>query len=194
MPSKRFTTCLTKSILRKSLKSSSYICLALAELGEITLESFFNPKYSFTRPSRRLLGLDPQWQPNKNTLKGSLRRLINQGIVEKEKNKISLTKTGKRLISSILAKQNVLNKKWDGKYRLVIFDIPESKKRSRDWLREELYLLNYIQLQKSVFIGKHPLAPNIIKDIKKNGIGHNVNYLLVDKIYDARKLKVFHLP
>src|SRR3989344_2620599 len=42
--------------------------------------------------------------------------------------------------------------KWDGKWRIVIFDIPEKMKRAREVLREKLRELGFKELQKRVFI------------------------------------------
>lgn len=194
MASKRFISLLTKSILKGTLMSSSFICLKLLELGEITLDSFFPANYSFARPYRRLLGLEMRdWYPTKDSLRNSFERLVEQGFVEKKNKNYRLTQTGKGVLKNIFERRKALQKKWDGKYRLVIFDIPEIKKKSRNWLREELYLLQYIQLQKSVFIGKYPLSQNIVDDIKRLGLRNYVNYLLVEKLYDERKLKLFDL-
>jgi CRISPR-associated endonuclease Cas2 len=44
--------------------------------------------------------------------------------------------------------------RWDGEWRIVIFDVPEKKKLGRNVLREKLRSLGFYQLQKSVFI--HP--------------------------------------
>jgi len=44
------------------------------------------------------------------------------------------------------------SKKWDGKWRLVIFDIPHAKKRAREAFRIKLQQLGFYSLQKSVFI------------------------------------------
>lgn len=105
------------------------------------------------------------------------------GFVKKTGNKYSLTKSGWDIVRLIMNKRKTLSSKWDGKYRLVIFDIPEEKNKIRDWLRQELYLIDYHKLQESVFIGKHPLPPDLIKEIKENKIGSCVNYILADKIY-----------
>lgn len=43
---------------------------------------------------------------------------------------------------------------WDNKWRVVIFDIPESKRTARNALREKLKNLGFYSLQKSVFV--HP--------------------------------------
>lgn len=49
-----------------------------------------------------------------------------------------------------------IQKKWDGKWRMIIFDIPEKFKIARDILRERLKLLGFIQLQKSVWVHPYP--------------------------------------
>ena len=41
---------------------------------------------------------------------------------------------------------------WDQKWRIVIFDIPDSRRRFRDILRDKLQRLGFILLQESVFI------------------------------------------
>lgn len=43
-------------------------------------------------------------------------------------------------------------RKWDKIWRVVVFDIPEKKKRARDALRWELKKLGFFELQKSVWI------------------------------------------
>ena len=43
---------------------------------------------------------------------------------------------------------------WDQKWRLVLFDIPEKKKRLRDTIRRSLKNLGLMEYQKSVFV--HP--------------------------------------
>lgn len=45
-------------------------------------------------------------------------------------------------------------KRWDKKWRLVVFDVPEKKKHAREVLRSKLKELGFHQLQKSCFI--HP--------------------------------------
>jgi len=43
---------------------------------------------------------------------------------------------------------------WDGKWRVVLFDIPESQKKVREALRFHLKNMDFFEFQKSVFI--HP--------------------------------------
>lgn len=43
-------------------------------------------------------------------------------------------------------------KTWDHRWRLIIFDVPDKKKLSREFVREELKRIGFFKLQKSVFI------------------------------------------
>lgn len=45
---------------------------------------------------------------------------------------------------------------WDGKWRLIIFDIPEKHKWSREGFRKKLKKLGFYQFQKSVFVSPYP--------------------------------------
>src|SRR3990167_1742090 len=52
-------------------------------------------------------------------------------------------------------------KRWDGKWRIVLFDIPEPKKKIRDSLRRKLKALGFLEFQKSVFIYPFPCRDEI---------------------------------
>lgn len=97
-----------------------------------------------------------------------LKRLAKRGVVEfaeiNGKTVAKLTEIGKERI----AKYNVESleikkpKKWDGKWRLVIFDIPNKKKFARELFREKLKNLGFYQLQESVFIHPFPCRAEIL--------------------------------
>jgi len=65
---------------------------------------------------------------------------------------VTLTKQGKRHCQFVDLSQPLKDAKWDGKWRLVLFDIPHKVKRKRDSLRYMLRQLGFVQLQKSVWI------------------------------------------
>lgn len=50
---------------------------------------------------------------------------------------------------------------WDGKWRVVLFDIPEKKRGTRDALRDKLKELGFYEWQKSVFIFPYPCRDEI---------------------------------
>lgn len=47
-------------------------------------------------------------------------------------------------------------KKWDGKWRLIIFDIPEKKRIKRDAFRGKLKEFGFFLLQKSIWVYPYP--------------------------------------
>ncbi|MBI4034031.1 MAG: hypothetical protein HY378_00590 [Candidatus Brennerbacteria bacterium] len=80
--------------------------------------------------------------------------------------------------------------RWDGKWRLVTFDIPDSKKTAREALRRKLKELDFYPLQKSVFITPYRCEDEIdficsVFDVNRN----NVLILEVNKFEGAEKLK-----
>ncbi|NWF92074.1 MAG: CRISPR-associated endonuclease Cas2 [Syntrophaceae bacterium] len=69
---------------------------------------------------------------------------------------LTLTKKGEKRVLSFYADKMAIRKprKWDRKWRIVIFDIPETRKQGREALRNKLKELGFLRLQKSCFI--HP--------------------------------------
>lgn len=59
-------------------------------------------------------------------------------------------------------------KKWDGFWRLVIFDIKETNKSTRDLLRKKLKQLGFVMWQESVYITPHPINNEINEYLKSN--------------------------
>lgn len=155
----------------------------LMDLGEVTIETFLNPSLYADLPSGRYRFSLQDKKPKEATIRQTISRMEKHGFIKKEGRFYRLSSAGKYLAQCIFKRKKIFEKKWDKKYRVVIFDIPEKKKQSRNWLRDELYELKYQKLQKSVFIGKFPLPEDLIKEIKTKKIDKNVDYLLADKIY-----------
>jgi len=86
------------------------------------------------------------------------RRGYIEGFIENKEKFIQLTKTGHERLREL----NISNikfsnpDKWDGKWRLVIFDVPEKKRAERDIFRRKLIDLSFVQVQKSIYI--YPFA------------------------------------
>lgn len=65
----------------------------------------------------------------------------------------------------------------DGLATIVIFDIPESKKKSRDYLRRFLQDNNFTPLQESVFIGRFWLLEEFKELLDELRIAEHVTFL-----------------
>src|SRR3989344_3002249 len=106
---------------------------------------------------------------NHNSAKTILWRLQQKGLVRKSGKKIAITKLGANITS--LFKEKISSQPaWDGKWRIVFFDIPESKRRDRQWIYYQLIGSEYRSLQKSVFIGKLPLEKDLMTEILKRDL------------------------
>jgi phenylacetic acid degradation operon negative regulatory protein len=81
-------------------------------------------------------------------------------------------------------------KKWDGKWRILIFDISEPHKIKREALRGKLKEWKLYQLQKSVWISPYDLQKEI--SILRDFFGLNFRELTVitaNMIDDEKSLK-----
>lgn len=98
---------------------------------------------------------DQEYFPSR--IDSAMRRLQRQKLISiTEKNgkvKIALTENGKRKVLAYKFEEMQLRKgKWDGWWRVVIFDIPEKKKAARNFLRDKMSELGFYMLQKSVLV------------------------------------------
>jgi len=100
---------------------------------------------------------------------------------------------GKKKIRRFVFEELKLKKpdKWDGKWRLVIFDIPERYKKNRTALRNKLIDLGFYQCQKSAWIHPFDCAKEIefTKDILN--IKPFVKLFVVDEMDDGKVLYRF---
>ena len=117
-----------------------------------------------------------------------MKSLLNRGLLEITEDKynkyLKVTEKGSKLLLKYqlesLAKEKP--EKWDGKYRVVIFDISEQRKKIRDNLRNTLRLFGFIQLQGSVWVYPYP-CQEIIALLKKYlELGDEVIYMNVNSI------------
>jgi DNA-binding transcriptional regulator PaaX len=113
-----------------------------------------------------------------------LKRLQMEGLVKIIKHaanieKIHLDEKGKKrwLQYQLNDLQLKSLKRWDKKWRIVLFDIPESKRKIRDALRKKLKNLGFLEFQKSVFIYPFSCKDEINFIINFFNIEDNVYYL-----------------
>lgn len=174
----------TKRAFTKGLSIAGMLLLHIKESGEIALESLPSsyPEFDLMKklvgvgPYRYLKAQEKKLEFNKKTLQNNITKLKKLGLVIKdpERKVLCLTNEGERFVAYIEDRYEVLSKNWDEKVRVVIFDIPEKKRKWREWLRSELSLLQYKALQKSVYIGKTPLPQGFYQEIIEAGLGKYV--------------------
>lgn len=83
----------------------------------------------------------------------------------------------------------IKEKKWNGKWFFVVFDVPEIQKNKRDYLMKFLLRLGFYQYQKSVYIFPYECEKEI-ELIKKIVQGAKyMKYIIAEKIEDEVKIK-----
>ncbi len=80
-------------------------------------------------------------------------------------------------------------KKWDGKWRVFLFDIPENKKKFRDIFRSHLKKLGFFEFQKSVFVHPFDCENELEFLIEFYNIRANVRFILAEKIDNELHMK-----
>lgn len=90
-------------------------------------------------------------------------------------------KADKKLPSFYYPKNNA-----GSKFTIVIFDVPETERRKRGWLRSALKNLNLRMIQKSVWIGKTKIPKQFLEDLNKMRM---VDFVEIFEISNAGSLK-----
>lgn len=114
------------------------------------------------------------------TARTTLWRLEKKGLVMRRARRYEVTEEGVRIVEMLHREEK--QPEWDGKWRLVMFDIPEDKRAERDWLRYQLGLVDYRPLQKSVFIGRYPLEEGVYAWLMQKRLNRCVRLLTVGDI------------
>lgn len=119
----------------------------------------------------------------KSELARALKRLRENGFVDfVDDNKLIFRLTDKGKDKAILANLLIEDKKWDGKYRIVIFDIPEKRRVTRDILRAKLKGWGFIPWQQSVWVTKKNCTIPLRTFIKQVGIKDWVRVIESDNV------------
>ncbi len=106
--------------------------------------------------------------------------------------KVVLTKDGKKRALEYQFDEIKIKtpEKWDGKWRMVIFDIPERKKKAREALRKKLKELNFMELQKSVFIHSYECENEIDFIVECFEVRPHVRFLRVDSFTNEEQFRL----
>lgn len=108
---------------------------------------------------------------------------------------VKLTERGRHKKKEFLFQdlQIPIPSQWDGVWRIVIFDIPRSKNKGRNALREKLKSLGFTQLQESVWAFPYPCTQEIEFVVEFFGM-HPYIHIIEGRIKNDSGLKKhFHL-
>jgi hypothetical protein len=134
---------------------------------------------------------------NISYLHRTLKRLEEQKQIQVEEihgeRVVVLSNAGKRKILhlSLETLQIERPKNWDHKWRLVLYDIPDSGKHWRDAIKSTLKTIGFYQIQKSVYIYPYSCFEQIEFIREYYSVGKQLQYMLVDQIEDDEAYKTY---
>lgn len=161
----------------KKNSTSYFLLLALEKSIELEVNLV-----DFAYNNHKLLSGIPR-KMNYGDFYQSIKTLRKNGYIESNKETgriiLKLTDVGKEqaILQKILTTQ-----KWDGKWRIVIFDIPENKRKFRDILRSKLREWEFVPWQKSVWVSKKSVEAPLKDFIKEVGLSQWVKVLIADDL------------
>ena len=168
-------------------KSLTKEILFMAAVSPIILSSFFLP--NAPQILKPLLKWRKNWDKiDRRRIQDAINRLNNKRLIElTEKSDglyIKITANGQNLLKKFDYDNLELpqSKAWDKKWRLVIFDIPEKKKKERLALSKKLKDAGFYPIQKSVFIYPYDCHDEIDFICEFLLISRHVNYCVVESI------------
>lgn len=139
--------------------------ILLLLLAGITLGFSGSPR----RYARILKLAGREWRDiNRREFNRAIRRLYESKLISCVKMpdgtmQVVLNKNGRKLAMQYKLDEMKIPtpSRWDGKWRIIMFDVPEQKKRMRDTLRMRLKQLGFHEFQKSVFVHPHECRDEI---------------------------------
>ncbi len=136
------------------------------------------------------MGMIPS-KRQEEVIKHSCDRMIRSGFLIQTKTGIQITEKGEKTLRHLELRDYHLRKpkRWDKKWRVIIFDIPHDQRRLRDRIREILKMIGFVRLQNSVWI--YPYDCEDVMTLLKTDlrVGKNVLYMIVEALENDWSLK-----
>lgn len=103
-----------------------------------------------------------------------------------------ITDSGRKKLALELEKKKLdLSKKrrWNGRWRVIVFDVPERRRKTRDRLRILMRQLGFVHLQDSVWVFPYDCEEFIALLKAELKIGSAVLYMVVEEIENDKHLR-----
>lgn len=84
---------------------------------------------------------------------------------------------------------NLKKRRWNGRWRVVIFDVPERRRQTRDRLRDIMKEVGFVRLQDSVWVFPYDCEDFITLLKAELKIGVAILYMVVEQIENDKYLR-----
>jgi DNA-binding transcriptional regulator PaaX len=127
----------------------------------------------------------------KESIHNARMRLVQRGMLEYRNGFLRLTKIGAHELKRMERLEFRLQRprRWDGRWRILIFDIPEYRKTLRDKVRRTLISLGFVRLQDSVWAYPYDCEDFVTLLKADFKIGKDLLYMIVDTLEYDKKLR-----
>ncbi|MCL5794796.1 MAG: hypothetical protein M1338_00320 [Patescibacteria group bacterium] len=140
--------------------------------------------------------LKPRNTKKKYQYKKIIEKLSDHKVINLSGENITLTKRGQNLLRKIQIEDIKIKPMthWDGVWHLVCYDIPENKKKERDYFRMKISDLGFEVIQDSLWVYPYNCKEEIAVIAQNLGISPYVAYLNTQYLpQQARLTKIFKL-
>ena len=172
---------------KKQLTKTSHVLLHLLMVGDLLYRSKMRTKLS--------LALYPEYRDYlaNRRLETIFYKFKKRGWLQEEykesKRIIKLTKEGQLEALFQKARLDEVHIGWDGKWRMVVFDIPENARSVRNHLRRLLKSFGFRPLQASVYVYPFPLNNSAMEYLKHSKLMRYIRFARVDALDDDSDLR-----
>lgn len=172
-----------KNLLLRSIAGAGVITVALVAPKMIRLlKEFDRPAKNRTRLYQRI--------------SQGLARLERAGLVTVSgayaNRRVELTEKGREAVERIEFGEYVIPEPafWDGKWRILVFDINERRRRIRNQLRRLLQGQGFIRMQDSVWVYPYPCDEfvSLVRAHLKSGVGE-MRYFVAEALESDKALR-----
>ena len=176
-----------KNIMKnsKSLSVAKVIMAILWQHKTGTIRLFKNHGYF------KIFGSDKSIK----TVLSSLSRLKDKRWIEaKGKNGVILTPIGaEKAQEAFVEAESILymqkKHKWDGGWRMILFDIPEKQRKIRDYLRKIIKRVGFKELQRSIWIYPGQVPVFLRHILSRDDIRGHVKFIITEHLDNDQDIR-----
>lgn len=154
------------------------------------LQNLWDQELNYKGVRVNMFGVPTFLYKNKGSFYSSMSRMKKRGYVRGGDGEWVITKEGKEYLKT--RKDELKDfispfKKGASKDLLIIFDIPETLKSHRDWLRTHLKKFGYEMVQKSAWVGPSPIPNEFKKYLKAIKLDKTMRAFKLSRPYTSKK-------